>query len=185
MCADAEEDEDDDAEEEKKGSPVTTWYLAFFGGLVIFFFLVTGSEMFFGSPMYPRSTTAQPQSGFLRRHVYGMRNPSVNQLLNEAPPPPYDLFAPPSYDTVKTADLQQHGVFNEKTGKKLADVYVVPVHAPNTCKQHVAETAAAVAEVDAKLMAVLSPTPQPKKKAQPPTPKPDEAASCKSVDNNN
>lgn len=162
VCADAE-DEDDAGEE---GTLTTTWYLAAFGGLVLFFFVVTCSEMFFGSPIYPRPPVELPQSGFLRRRVYGVRNPGMNPFSPESPPPPYHLFAPPSYDTVKVTDLQ-HEVFHEHTGKKLADVYVVPVHAPNACKHQVAESAAAVAAVDAKLLAVLSPPPLSKHKSQP------------------
>ncbi|XP_050544953.1 uncharacterized protein LOC126907599 [Daktulosphaira vitifoliae] len=99
------------------------WYLAAFGGLVLFFFVVTCSELFFGNPIYTRRPVELPHAGYLRRHVYGLRNQGYTP---ETPPPPYHLFAPPSYaDTLK-------GLPAYDSSKKLIDVFVVPVHGSDT-----------------------------------------------------
>ncbi|XP_026818030.1 uncharacterized protein LOC113556979 isoform X1 [Rhopalosiphum maidis] len=150
------------------------WYLAAFGGLVLFFFVVTCSELFFGNPIYTRRPVELPHAGYLRRHVYGIRNHGQHNYKPETPPPPYHLFAPPSYDdTVKggfgQVQQQYHHRAPVATGKKLADVYVVPVHAATTttasanncsttcatCTTNAAAVAVAVA--DAKLLAAVLP----------------------------
>ncbi|XP_060866487.1 LOW QUALITY PROTEIN: uncharacterized protein LOC132942186 [Metopolophium dirhodum] len=163
------------------------WYLAAFGGLVLFFFVVTCSELFFGNPIYQRRPVELPHAGYLRRHVYGIRNHGQHHGGNykpETPPPPYHLFAPPSYDdTVKGGfgqvlqqqqqqqQQQQPQQYHHRVpGKKLADVYVVPVHAATTAATGATTCAAgattcatcttnavAVAVADAKLLAAVLP----------------------------
>lgn len=155
------------------------WYLAAFGGLVLFFFVVTCSELFFGNPIYTRRPVDLPHAGYLRRHVYGIRSQQHHHghYAPETPPPPYHLFAPPSYDdTVKSAGVfaaavqQQQHQYLQHGAKKLADVYVVPVHrstvtmaggvtAAGATTMAATTTATAAAVVDAKLLAaVLPPT---------------------------
>ncbi|XP_022169010.1 uncharacterized protein LOC111032853 [Myzus persicae] len=154
------------------------WYLAAFGGLVLFFFVVTCSELFFGNPIYTRRPVELPHAGYLRRHVYGIRNHGQHHNYKpETPPPPYHLFAPPSYDdTVKGGfgqvlqQQQQQQYHHRVPGKKLADVYVVPVHAATTAATGATTCAAgattcatcttnavAVAVADAKLLAAVLP----------------------------
>ncbi|KAE9535859.1 hypothetical protein AGLY_007760 [Aphis glycines] len=104
------------------------WYLAAFGGLVLFFFVVTCSELFFGNPIYTRRPVELPHAGYLRRHVYGIRNHGQHNYKPETPPPPYHLFAPPSYDdTVKGGLGQQAEQYHHRApvAKKLTNVYVV------------------------------------------------------------
>ncbi|XP_050430742.1 uncharacterized protein LOC126839433 [Adelges cooleyi] len=114
------DEEDQDGAEDEDDALSAVWYLAAFGGLVLFFFVVTCSELFFGNPIYTRRPVELPHAGYLRRHVYGRRNQGYTP---ETPPPPYHLFAPPSYaDTIKGLPPYESG------NKKLADVYVVPVH---------------------------------------------------------
>jgi hypothetical protein len=141
------------------------WYLAAFGGLVLFFFVVTCSELFFGNPIYTRSAVELPHAGYLRRHVYGIRNHQNRggHYAPETPPPPYHLFAPPSYDdTVKGSCFQQqqqppkpqYRHREPGTKQQLANVYVVPVHCPTAAAEHTAAAAVAAAS-DAKLLAVV------------------------------
>lgn len=154
LCADMDDD-DVSAEDEPMSA---MWYLGAFGGLVLFFFVVTCSELFFGHPMYVRRQSNLPHAGNLRRHVYGLRN---QKQKAETPPPPYHLFAPPSYD-----DLQVKGNGLDKPKFLLPPgcpthnqrhVYVVPV---NETGQPVAEAVAASA-ADMKRLAVMLPTPPP------------------------
>ncbi|XP_015363416.1 PREDICTED: uncharacterized protein LOC107161499 [Diuraphis noxia] len=153
------------------------WYLAAFGGLVLFFFVVTCSELFFGNPIYTRRPVELPHAGYLRRHVYGIRNHGQHYGGNykpETPPPPYHLFAPPSYDdTVKGGfgqvlqqQQQQQQYHHRVPGKKLANVYVVPVHAATTAATGATTYAAGAttcatcttnAVADAKLLAAVLP----------------------------
>ncbi|VVC41533.1 Hypothetical protein CINCED_3A017975 [Cinara cedri] len=112
------------------------WYLAAFGGLVLFFFVVTCSELFLANPVYARRSADAMHAGYLRRRASGIRN-HQHRCMPDTPPPPYHLFAPPSYDdTVKDYGLQRQFLgpakVSGKTNKKLADVYVVPVHAATT-----------------------------------------------------
>lgn len=159
VCADGADDDDGTSDEEALSA---VWYLAAFGGLVLFFFVVTCSELFFGNPIYTRRQVELHHAGYLRRQVYGIRNHQHHVYTPDTPPPPYHLFAPPSYDdTVKGGVLrqqqqqQQHQKqCHELGGKKLADVYVVPVHAAG--RATTATTAAAVAG-DVKLLATVLP----------------------------
>ncbi|XP_008184007.1 uncharacterized protein LOC100164948 isoform X2 [Acyrthosiphon pisum] len=172
------EDDDGTMDEEALSA---VWYLAAFGGLVLFFFVVTCSELFFGNPIYQRRAVEMPHAGYLRRHVYGIRNHGQHHNYKpETPPPPYHLFAPPSYDdTVKGGfgqvlqqqQQQQPQQYHHRVpGKKLADVYVVPVHAATTAATGATTCAAgattcatcttnavAVAVADAKLLAAVLP----------------------------
>lgn len=176
-AANITDSEDDDGTSGAMGDEEAlsaVWYLAAFGGLVLFFFVVTCSELFFGNPIYTRRPVELPHAGYLRRHVYSIRNHGQHHGGNykpETPPPPYHLFAPPSYDdTVKggfgqVQQQQYHHRVPGVTGKKLADVYVVPVHAATvaaagattcaTCTTNAAAVAVAVA--DAKLLAAVLP----------------------------
>lgn len=144
------------------------WYLAAFGGLVLFFFVVTCSELFFGNPIYTRRAVELPHAGYLRRHVYGIRNHQNRgggHYAPETPPPPYHLFAPPSYDdTVKVAagsrppqqpskspQYVHHDHREPGTKPQLqTNVYVVPVHCATAAAGH-----AVAAASDAKLLAVV------------------------------
>lgn len=151
MFADGSEDDDGTSGDEEALSAV--WYLAAFGGLVLFFFVVTCSELFFGNPIYTHRQVELHHAGYLRRQVYGIRNHHLqHRYTPDTPPPPYHLFAPPSYDdTVKGGGPQQC--------HKLADVYVVPVHAATGRATCTANTAAAVAAAqgDVKLLAAVLP----------------------------
>lgn len=83
------------------------WYVGSFGGLILFFFLVSCSE--WCCRKYARSTREQERNNSSRA--------SPSPTL-ETPPPAYDLFAPPSYESLDCCG--EKGMF---------DVYVVPVHA--------------------------------------------------------
>ncbi|RLU22197.1 hypothetical protein DMN91_006578 [Ooceraea biroi] len=91
------------------------WYIGSFGGLVAFFLVVSCSEWCCrrgGRPL------AVP---------YAQRAETINMPgVTETPPPPYHLFAPPSYDSVNYNEI-----IDKTTGEKL-DIYVisVPIHRP-------------------------------------------------------
>lgn len=104
------------------------WYLAAFGGLVLFFFVVTCSELFLENPIYTRRQMDMPHAGFLRDQVWGLRNPAQSGGPG-TPPPPYHLFAPPSYDECKDVKPTKN-VFVPAADRKekITDVYIVPVH---------------------------------------------------------
>ncbi|XP_076160669.1 uncharacterized protein LOC143143389 [Ptiloglossa arizonensis] len=92
------------------------WYIGSFGGLVAFFLIVSCSEWCCrrgGRPL------AVP---------YAQRAEVINegQVVTEAPPPPYHLFAPPPYDSVN------YGEIVDKTSGEKVDIYVisVPIHRP-------------------------------------------------------
>ncbi|KAL0124852.1 hypothetical protein PUN28_006604 [Cardiocondyla obscurior] len=91
------------------------WYIGSFGGLVLFFLVVSCSEW------------CCRRSGRPLAMPYTQRADTINTArIAESPPPPYHLFAPPSYDSVNYEDI-----VDKTTGKKL-DVYVisVPIHKP-------------------------------------------------------
>ncbi|XP_022916163.1 uncharacterized protein [Onthophagus taurus] len=103
-------DEDDTSSEELDDSFDSwslVWYIASFGGLVAFFLVVSCSEW------CCRKHVREQQS---RR---GLSSPSPS-LSTESPPPSYELFAPPSYESLNAAGSSEKSEF---------DVYVVPVHA--------------------------------------------------------
>ncbi|XP_072765794.1 uncharacterized protein [Anoplolepis gracilipes] len=91
------------------------WYIGSFGGLVAFFLIVSCSEWCCrrgGRPL------AVP---------YAQRAETINTPgVTETPPPPYHLFAPPSYDSVNYGEI-----VDKTTGEKL-DIYVIsmPIHRP-------------------------------------------------------
>ncbi|XP_021914765.1 uncharacterized protein LOC110827422 [Zootermopsis nevadensis] len=89
------------------------WYMASFGGLVTFFLVVSCSEC-----CCSKRTQRTPNSTSSARPAEPPAE--VTQWLNETPPPPYHLFAPPSYETL----------FYESVGetKNKCEVYVVPIH---------------------------------------------------------
>lgn len=102
------EDDDDDAAGTSDGDGTLSaiWYLAAFGGLVLFFFVVTCSELFLDNPVHARRQMDLPHAGYLRRH-YLQRHTVGGHFGPETPPPPYHLFAPPSYDDFVKSGLQE------------------------------------------------------------------------------
>lgn len=94
----------DDEDVTRLDSWSVIWYIASFGGLIAFFLLVSCSE--WCCRRHARNNCSN------RNSVH----PNAN--ANDTPPPPYDQFAPPSYDSL-TYDGDE---------KREYDVYVVPVH---------------------------------------------------------
>jgi hypothetical protein len=91
------------------------WYMASFAGLVSFFLAVSCSEC-----CCSRRTARTPPSTAPNSPVESQ--PEVRQWVEETPPPPYDLFAPPSYDALSYGSARDC--------KNKCGVYVVPVHGP-------------------------------------------------------
>jgi hypothetical protein len=89
------------------------WYMASFGGLVTFFLVVSCSEC-----CCSKRATRTPRSVSTTRPVE--LPPEVTQWVDETPPPPYHLFAPPSYDTLFYGSVSED--------KMKCEIYVVPVH---------------------------------------------------------
>ncbi|XP_043787791.1 uncharacterized protein LOC122712315 isoform X1 [Apis laboriosa] len=91
------------------------WYIGSFGGLVAFFLIVSCSEW------------CCRRGGRSLSVPYSQRNDVINgPVVTETPPPPYHLFAPPSYDSVN------YGEITDKTSGEKVDIYVisVPLHRP-------------------------------------------------------
>lgn len=91
------------------------WYIGSFGGLVAFFLIVSCSEW------------CCRRNGRPLTVPYAQRAEVMNTSgVAETPPPPYHLFAPPSYDSVNYGEI-----VDKTTGEKL-DIYVisVPIHRP-------------------------------------------------------
>ncbi|GAB1866527.1 hypothetical protein CAJAP_07606 [Camponotus japonicus] len=91
------------------------WYIGSFGGLVAFFLIVSCSE--WCCRRGNRSLSVP----------YAQRAETINTPgITETPPPPYHLFAPPSYDSVN------YGKIVDKTTGEKVDIYVisVPIHRP-------------------------------------------------------
>ncbi|XP_066595770.1 uncharacterized protein [Prorops nasuta] len=91
------------------------WYIGSFGGLVAFFLIVSCSEW------------CCRRNGRQLGVPYGNQRAEVVSAGNgatETPPPPYHLFAPPSYDSVNYGDI-----IDKTSGEKL-EIYVisVPIH---------------------------------------------------------
>lgn len=102
------------------------WYIASFSGLIAFFLIVSCSEWCCrlhvrGPAQPPASTTVRPTSS-----SHGSQATSFQ--IQETPPPAYDLFAPPSYESVRRASAVG-GANTSQYEKSEFDVYVVPVHA--------------------------------------------------------
>ncbi|XP_011865817.1 PREDICTED: uncharacterized protein LOC105560912 isoform X2 [Vollenhovia emeryi] len=91
------------------------WYIGSFGGLVAFFLIVSCSEWCCRRGGRPLTVP------------YAQRAETINTTgVTETPPPPYHLFAPPSYDSVN------YGEIVDKTSGEKLDIYVisVPIHRP-------------------------------------------------------
>ncbi|CAD1478326.1 unnamed protein product, partial [Heterotrigona itama] len=90
------------------------WYIGSFGGLVAFFLIVSCSEWCCRRGGRPLTVP------------YAQRAEAMNGPVTETPPPPYHLFAPPSYDSVN------YGEIVDKTSGEKLDIYVisVPIHRP-------------------------------------------------------
>ncbi|KAF5272145.1 hypothetical protein FQA39_LY01227 [Lamprigera yunnana] len=91
------------------------WYIGSFGGLIAFFLVVSCSEWCCRTHMRARNSHSTVSN-------------SSNSI--DIPPPAYDLFAPPSYDSLC-------GPSGEKSKY---DVYVVPVHTLNTLRDEQASS---------------------------------------------
>jgi hypothetical protein len=89
------------------------WYMASFGGLVTFFLVVSCSECC--------CSKRQQRTPNRTSDVRSAEPPAeVTQWVDESPPPPYHLFAPPSYETLFYGNVSE--------AKNKCEVYVVPVH---------------------------------------------------------
>lgn len=94
------------------------WYLGAFGGLVTFFVVVTCSEWCFGNHMYTRHGTNELYiNAFQSTFLESQRTP-------DTPPPPYHLFAPPSYSDLFGA------ISSKNVGKKKnkLNIFIIPIH---------------------------------------------------------
>lgn len=90
------------------------WYLGAFSGLITFFLVVTCSEWCCGNHLYTRHYGAN--------HIYANSFTHTSYRPPETPPPPYHLFAPPSYnDSVKNCQEKQ------KPPKK-SNIFIIPIH---------------------------------------------------------
>lgn len=94
------------------------WYLGAFGGLVTFFLIVTCSEWCFGNHMYTRHGINE-----LYVNAYQSNFQESRRREPETPPPPYDLFAPPSY-----ADLFGKEPDNTKKPNNKINIFIIPIH---------------------------------------------------------
>lgn len=90
------------------------WYLGAFGGLVTFFLIVTCSEWCFGNHMYTRH-------GINELYINAYQTNFTQQRVSDTPPPPYELFAPPSY-----TDL--FGKVQEPKKKNTFNIFIIPIH---------------------------------------------------------
>ncbi|XP_054290381.1 uncharacterized protein LOC129005498 [Macrosteles quadrilineatus] len=91
------------------------WYLGAFGGLVTFFLIVTCSEWCFGNHMYTRHGINELYINAYQTNFHEARR------VSDSPPPPYDLFAPPSY-----SDL--FGKVQDTRRKSKISVFIIPIH---------------------------------------------------------
>ncbi|KAK0174461.1 hypothetical protein PV327_010228 [Microctonus hyperodae] len=124
---DTEKNENDNDSGTDNQSPLDpwsiVWYIGSFGGLVAFFLIVSCSEWCCRRSARP-STPYNPQ-----RSVETTNTP---RGVTETPPPPYHLFAPPSYDSVNYIDLV------DKTSGEKMDIFVISVPVqPTAPPQHV------------------------------------------------
>ncbi|XP_017781813.1 PREDICTED: uncharacterized protein LOC108566448 [Nicrophorus vespilloides] len=103
-----------------------TWYVASFSGLIVFFVLISCSE--WCCRKRSRSPTrAQNIRTAAASLSSSQMTTQTNSFQETTPPPAYDLFAPPSYDSLAAAAAANSG--NSSLEKSEYDVYVVPVHA--------------------------------------------------------
>lgn len=98
------------SDEETFDSWSVVWYIASFGGLIGFFLVVSCSEW------CCRKHIRENQSSRRTPEPPSSRSASTH---TESPPPAYDLFAPPSYESLSPSSNEKHEY----------DIYVVPVHA--------------------------------------------------------
>lgn len=100
--------------ENRRVDPLSlVWYMVSFGGLVAFFLFVCCSECCCSkreARTPPDTTSASPVE----------TSPEVTHWDEETPPPPYHLFAPPSYDTLYPVSALEY--------KNKCEIYVVPFH---------------------------------------------------------
>lgn len=90
------------------------WYLGAFSGLITFFLVVTCSEWCCGNHLYTRHYGAN--------HIYANSFTHTSYRPPETPPPPYHLFAPPSYnDSIKNCQEKP------KSTKK-SNIFIIPIH---------------------------------------------------------
>lgn len=89
------------------------WYMASFAGLVTFFLVVSCSECCCSKRAARTPPNTPPTSPV-------ESTSEVSHWVEETPPPPYDLFAPPSYDTLHNGSAREY--------KNKCGAYVVPVH---------------------------------------------------------
>ncbi|KRT84917.1 hypothetical protein AMK59_1857 [Oryctes borbonicus] len=86
------------------------WYIASFGGLIAFFLVVSCSEWCCRKHIRDNQMRRSPDPSV----------PVSSSTGSESPPPAYDLFAPPSYESLSPSPNNE---------KHEYDIYVVPVHA--------------------------------------------------------
>ncbi|XP_046746993.1 uncharacterized protein LOC124411721 [Diprion similis] len=87
------------------------WYIGSFGGLVAFFLVVSCSEWCCRRGARPMGIT-YTQPGEPDSTSFGVQ---------DAPPPPYHLFAPPPYDSIYYGDI------TDKTSGEKLDIFVIAV----------------------------------------------------------
>lgn len=119
------EDDITDADENEMESLSVVWYLGAFGGLVTFFLIIVCSEFCFGNAMYRRHN---PNEYINRVNVY------ADAYFPQTPPPPYHLFAPPTYtDTLQRKfnngklSIEKNDTF-KKESLDNSQIFIVPVH---------------------------------------------------------
>lgn len=93
------------------------WYLGAFGGLVTFFVVVTCSEWCFGNHLYTRHGTNE-----IYINAFQPTSFQESQQAPETPPPPYHLFAPPSY-----SDLFGSVKGGKRNISKI-NIFIIPIH---------------------------------------------------------
>ncbi|XP_039293114.1 uncharacterized protein LOC120353436 [Nilaparvata lugens] len=100
------------------------WYLGAFSGLITFFLVVTCSEWCCGNHLYTRHYGAN--------QVYASSFTHQAYRPPDTPPPPYHLFAPPSYkESVAPEKGAAKGGVGVKSLRRLG-VFVIPVHRVKT-----------------------------------------------------
>ncbi|XP_019868943.1 uncharacterized protein LOC109597641 [Aethina tumida] len=108
-----ERDDDSKEAEDKERSPLESWsvvwYIASFGGLIAFFLVVSCSEW-----CCRRNA---------RRNCQRNSTESNVTVVSDNPPPSYDQFAPPPYESL---------CYGRNGEKSEFDIYVVPVDAMGT-----------------------------------------------------
>lgn len=112
------------------------WYIASFSGLILFFLIVSCSEWCCRNRIRRQQQQQQQQNPQTTQTATSsqtdMRIIATRSQPEQQPPPSYDLFAPPSYDSL----LNTVGVTSVANGGEMKksdyEVYVVPVHTMTT-----------------------------------------------------